>query len=217
MHLFLILSAPLAYVYILILRDEANQRSALTAIAALKGVLAYLVITVPLLIIRRFVTEPYGGSGVYFYSVVFDFVVPLYFAIILYLLFTRDVGGMTPEERSLSFLSFLAGAFSFAGFLDLFLRADYFGPYELFYLPALRISLMLLASSLFYRFAGETFWVRYLYLILLLATPFALGPVRLLASMNYGLAAVGLTLALFLGGWAVALFAAGRSGALRLQ
>ncbi len=217
MHLFLILSAPLAYVYVLILRDEANQRSALTAIAALKGVLAYLVILVPLLIIRRFVTEPHGGSGVYFYNLVFDFGVPLYLGIILYLLFTSDVGGMTPEERSLSLLSFLAGAFSFAGVIDLFLRADYFGPYELFYLPALRISLMLLASSLFYRFTGETFWVRYLYLVLLLATPFALGPVRLLTSMNYEPAAVALTLALFLGGWAMGLFAAGRSGTLRFR
>ena len=217
MHLFLILSVPLAYIYVLILRDEANQRSALTAIAALKGVLAYLVIIVPLLIMRRFVTEPYGGSGVYFYNLVFDFAVPLYLGIILFLLFTRDVGGLTPEERSLSFLSFLAGAFSAAGFLDLFLRADYFGPYELFYLPALRISLMLLASALFYRFAGETFWVRYLYLLLLLAMPFALGPVRLLTSINYGQAAIGLTIGLFLVGWAVALFAAGRSRTLRFR
>ncbi|MFW6313144.1 MAG: hypothetical protein ACOC2N_04595 [Spirochaetota bacterium] len=217
MHLFLILSAPLAYVYILILRDEANQRSALTAIAALKGVLAYLVITIPLLLIRRFVTEPFGGSGVYTYTVIFDFAVPLYLGIILYLLFTRDIGGLTPEERSLSFLSFLAGAFSFAGLMDLFLRADYFGAYELFYLPALRISLMLLASSLLYRFAGETFWIRYLYLILLLATPFALATVRLLTSINYGAAAGALSLVFFLGGWAMALFAAGRSRALRLR
>lgn len=217
MHLFLILSVPLAYVYVLILRDEANQRSALTAIAALKGVLAHLVTIVPLLIMRRFVTEPFGGPGVYFYNLVFDFGVPLYLGIILYLLFTRDVGGLTPEERSLSFLSFLAGAFTAAGFLDLFLRADYFGPYELFYLPALRISLMLLAASFLYRFAGETIWVRYLYLLLLLATPFALGTVRLLTSINYGQAAVGLTIALFLVGWAVALFAAGRSTTLRFR
>ena len=216
-HLFLILSAPLAYIYLLILRDQAAQTPGVTAISALRGAIAYLVILLPLLIVRRFVRQPFSGEGLYFYPLVHDFAIPLYLGLVLYLWFTRDVGGLSPEERFLSFASFLAGAFTLAGTMDVFIRADYFGPYELFYLPALRIALMLIAPSLYYHLSSGTFWVRYVYLILLLGLPFALSPVALLTSMSFGPAAAALTAALFVGGWAFVLFGIGSARSIRFR
>jgi len=216
-HLFLILSAPLAQIYLLTLRDETNQRSVLTIISSLKGVLAYLVVLVPMLAMDRFLSEPFGGSRMYFYNAVYDYAAPLYLGMILYLWFTNDVLGLTPQERFVSFSSFLAGMFTLAGAMDLFVRADYFGTYELFLLPALRIGLVGLAASLYYLFSAQPGWIRLVYLLLLLALPLALGTVPLLMNLNYAAAAAGVTVFLFLSGWAMALFAAGSVGSLRVR
>ncbi|MFW5776688.1 MAG: hypothetical protein ACOCZB_05310 [Spirochaetota bacterium] len=217
MHIFLMLSVPLAYIYLLVLRDEAHQPAALTAVSALKGAIAYLVVLVSLLMVERFVQRPYTGPGLYFYGAVYDFVIPGYLGFLLYLWFTRDPGGLAPEERFVSLLSFFAGLFAFAGLMDVLLRSAYFGAYELFHLPALRIALMVMLPVLSYRYAAETLWLRYLYLALILAVPFALGTAALLLNMNYLLAGTTVTVVLFAGGWASALFAAGGSRSLRYR
>lgn len=211
------LSVPVAYIYVLILRDEANQPAALTAVSALKGAIAYLVVLVPLLIIDRFVERPFTGPGLYFYGAVYDFAIPGYLGFLLYLWFTRDPGGLAPEERFVSLLSFLAGLFALAGIMDVFVRPVYLGAYELFHLPALRIALMLMLPVLSYHYAAETLWLRYLYLVLIVAAPFALATATLLVNMNYALAGVAVTVALFAGGWASALLAAGGLRSLRFR
>jgi hypothetical protein len=216
-HLFLMLSVPLAYVYLLIVRDEANQPAAMTSLSALKGAIAYLIVLIPLLAIDRFAERPFSGPGLYFFGTVYDFAIPGLFGFLLYLWFTSDPGGLTPEERFLSLTSFFAGLFTVAGFMDLFVRPEYFGSYELFLLPALRISLMLMLPVLFYFYAAETLWLRYAYLVLLAATPFALGTVPMLSLLNYPFAAIAVTLVLFLGSIAAALFAVGGRRSLRLR
>ncbi len=216
MHVFLIASVPLAYVYLLVLREQTGRTSAMTAVPALKGALAYLILLVPLLLMRRFVARPYDGAGLYLYASVYDYVLPVLLLFALYLRFTRDVGGLTADERFLSLVSFYAGAFALAGVLDLFLRADYHGPYELFMLPALRIGVMLILPSLYYQFSTETFWVRYLYLGLIAALPWVTGFVPLLSAMYLGLFAALLTGLLFFGGLAVAYLASGGPNRYRL-
>lgn len=211
------LSVPLAYVYVLILRDQANQPVVLTAVSALKGAIAYLLVLVPLMIIDRFVERPFTGAGLYFYGAVYDFVIPGHLGLLLYLWFTRDPAGLTPEERFVSLLSFLAGLFTLAGLMDVFLRPVYFGAFELFHLPALRIALTLLFPVLSYHYAAETLWLRYVYLLLIGLAPFALATAPLLLDMNLTLAGTAVTVVLFLGGWAAALFAAGGVRSLRFR
>ncbi len=202
-------SVPLAYVYVLVLREQAGRTSAVTAIPALKGVLAYLVVALPLLVAGRFVPRTYSGLDLYLYSAVQDFAGPGIVLFLLYLWFVRDVRRLTADERFLSFVSFLAGAFTLAGFLDLVVRADYHGPYELFHLPALRIVLMLVMPSLFYRFSADSSGFRFLYVLAILLVPAVLGLVPLLAISHYATASTIVAAALFLGGWATALLATG--------
>lgn len=211
----MIASVPLAYVYFLVLREQTGRTSAMTAVSALKGALGYLIVLIPLLLMRRFIARPYDGAGLYLYASVHDHAVPALLLFGLYLRFTRDVGGLTADERFLSLVSFYAGAFALSGFLDLFLRADYHGPYELFMLPALRIAVMLIVPTLYYQFSNETFWVRYLHLGLIVSLPWLLGLVPMLSGMYLGFLAVLLTALLFLGGWAAAFLAAGGANRYR--
>lgn len=217
MHLFLIISVPLAYIYLLVLRDQTGQSSALTAIPALKGALAYLIVAVVLLFIERFVERPFSGSGVYFYNAVYDFIVPVYLGFLTYLWFVPNARGDSPEERFLTLASFLAGLFTLAGVTDLFLRADYHGAYELFHLPALRIGLVVLIPTLYYHFSAETYWIRFLHLLLIAAIPFVFGGVPMLVFLNYAAAAIAASVVLFLVSWTAALLWVGGVRSLRLR
>ena len=189
----------------------------MTAIPALKGVLAYLVIAAPLVVASRLVPRPFDGVELYLYSVVQDFAAPGILSFVLYLWFVRDIRRLAPEERFLSFVSFLAGAFTLAGLLDLVLRADYYGTYELFQLPALRIALMLVLPSLFYRFSAGSSSSRYLYIPAILFVPLVLGAVPLLAMSYHTTVSAIVAAALFLASWAIALFATGDAARSRCK
>lgn len=212
MYLFLILAVPLSYIYILMLREQTGDAASTTAVVFLKGVLAFLIVLAVMLIAGRAVPRPYSGYGVYLYASVFDFAIPILGSTGLFFLFTRDARGYSPGDRSAMLLAFLAGSLSLESILDLFLRGDYFGIYELMLLPSLRISGVFFASLLFRAFGSETFWTRYTYLLLLLLLPFLLGVVYFLMSLNIGAAAVALSGVLFAVTWFLLLFTAGKTG-----
>lgn len=192
-------AVPLACLYVLVLRDDAGQPANLTAISFLRGMGGYLCVVPVLLLINRFVPAPAGGYRMLVHAGAVDLLLPTLLGTLLYLWFTPDVPGLPPVERLVSHLSFQAGLFSLAGLLDLVMRADYFGPYELFLLPTLRIVVVLLSSVLLYLYWDETFWVRYLYLATYPLVPFVFGSVFLLESMNLRLAAVAISAAGFFG------------------
>jgi hypothetical protein len=211
------LSAPLAAVYVLLLREPAGRTSVVTVIPALKGVLAYLLVAAPLLVASRFVPRSFDGIDLYIYSSVHDFAVPGILSFFLYLWFVRGVRNLTPDERFLSFVSFLGGAFTLAGLVDLAVRGDYLGPYELFHLPALRIALMLILPSLLYRFSSGTSASRYLYVLAVFLVPFILGAVPLLAGSHYTTASWVVAAALFVASWAMALLVTGNAARSRCR
>lgn len=215
MHLFLIIAVPISYVYLLVLREQANERSELVAMPVLKGALSYLIILIPLLSMERFIVRPYVGGALYFYVTIHDFAIPAYLGVVLYLWFTPRVRDSSPDERFLSLASFLTGLFTVSGIMDLFTRAEHFGTYELFYLPALRVALILFAATLVYQYAAETVWVRYVYLVALIALPFALGSAAFLEAIHADAWAIPLAALLFLGSWAAGLLWSGASRSLR--
>jgi len=217
MHVFLLFAVPLAYAYLLTLRDDSGQPSNLTSIAFIRGVAGYLVLLVALLIMKRFIPRPYTGVGGYLYATFFDYLVPVSGSFGLYLLFTRDVRSMSTSDRELALVSFLAGAMSFAGLMDLVIRPGYMGTYELFLLPAVRVAAVMLIPGLYVLYCDETFWVRYLYLALILLGPALFGVVYALHVASIYAASIGVTAALFFGGWAVAVFATSRGGPARLR
>ena len=133
------------------------------------------------------------------------------------LLFTPDVRGMSTGDRELALVSFLAGAMSFAGLMDLVIRPGYAGVYELFLLPAVRVGAIMLIPALYVLFCDETFWIRYLYLALILIGPALFGAVYSLYVENILAASIALAVAFFAGGWATALFATSRGGPVRLR
>ena len=184
MHLFLIAAAPLSFIYALILRDEAGEPPSLVGVSALRGMLAYLFELAILLLLGRFVPRVYSGLGAYFYSALYDFAVPILGTFLLYLWFTPDVRGLSSQERRLSLLSFIAGAVTLAGIMDIFLRAEYFGLYELFLLPALRVTAMLFIPILYRLFVDETFWIRGFYIAAIVVIPFVLAGVFFLVVLN---------------------------------
>ncbi len=216
MHLFLIAAAPLSFIYALILRDEAGEPSSLVAVSALRGMLAYLMELAILLFLGRFVPRIYSGWGAYFYSVLYDFGIPILGTFLLYLWFTPDVRGFSPRERRLGLLSFIAGAITLAGIMDIFLRAEYFGVYELFLLPALRVTAMLLIPIIYRLFVEETYWTRGFYIVVIVALPFVFAGVFFLVVLNISVAAILASAAGFCGAWLVTILgsraAAGRRG-----
>ena len=217
MHVFLLFAVPLAYAYLLTLRDDAGQPSNLTSIAFIRGVAAYLVLIAALLVMKRFIPRPYGGFSGYLFATFFDYLIPVSGSFGLYLLFTPDVRGMSTGDRELALVSFLAGAMSFAGLMDLVIRPAYAGAYELFLLPAVRVGAIMLIPALYVLFCDETFWIRYLYLALILIGPALFGAVYSLYVENILAASIALAVAFFAGGWATALFATSRGGPVRLR
>jgi len=203
MHLFLIAAAPLSFIYALILRDEAGEPSSLVGVSALRGMLAYLMELAILLLLGRFIPRIYSGWGAYFYSALYDFGIPLLGTFLLYLWFTPDVRGLSSRERRLGLLSFIAGAIILAGIMDIFLRAEYFGLYELFLLPALRVTAMLLIPILYRLFVDETFWIRGFYIAAIAALPFILAGVFLLVILNVFVGAILASAAGFCAAWLV--------------
>ena len=216
MHLFLIAAAPLSFIYVLILRDEAGEPSSLVGASALRGMLAYLIELAILLLLGRFVPRVYSGWSAYFYSARYDFGIPIIGTYLLYLWFTPDVRGLSSRERRLGLLSFMAGAFTLAGIMDIFLRAEYFGLYELFLLPALRVAAMLATPILYRLFVEETFWTRGFYIAAIAALPFALAGVFFLMVLNIRGGAILTSAVGFSGVWLVTILgsrtAAGRRG-----
>ena len=95
-------------------------------------------------------------------------------------------------------------------FIDLLIRTEYMGTYELFLLPAIRVGAMLLIPGLYVLFCDETFWVRYLYLAAIFLVPALFGGVYILHVLNLHLASIAGATAVFLGGWAVAVFGSSR-------
>jgi len=216
MHLFLIAAAPLSFIYVLILRDEAGEPSSLVGVSALRGMLAYLFELAILLLLGRFAPRVYSGWSAYFYSALYDFGIPIIGTYLLYLWFTPDVRGLSSRERRLGLLSFMAGAFTLAGIMDIFMRAEYFGLYELFLLPALRVTAMLATPILYRLFVEETFWTRGLYIAAIVALPFALAGVFFLMVLNIHGGAILTSAVGFSGVWLATILgsrtAAGRRG-----
>lgn len=215
MHIFLIAAVPLSYVYALVLRDEAGDDASLVGVSVLRGVVAYLVELVVLLVFRRFVRRAYSGLGAYFYAAAYDFAIPILGAFLLFLLFTPDVRGLSSRERRLGLLSFGAGVFILAGIMDLFLQSSYFGIYELFLLPALRVAAVLLVPVFYRLFVEETFWVRGFYLAAIVALPFAMAAVFLLVIMSMTAWAVVTTAAISSAVWLVTVIGARSRSVLR--
>ena len=211
MYLFLILAVPISYLYILMLRGQTGDAASTTGIPFLKGALAFLIVLAVMLIARRIVDRPFSGYGIYVYASVFDFAIPILGSTVLFFLLTRDVMGYSGQDRSAMLLAFLAGSLSLESVLDLFLRGDYFGVYELMLLPSLRVSGMVYASLLYRAFDTETFWTRYIYLLLLLLLPGLLGAVQFLLGLNIGAAAVSLAGLLFALTWLLLIVFAGKS------
>jgi len=216
MHLFLFAATPLSFIYALILRDEAGEPSSLVGVSALRGMLAYLMELAILLLLGRFIPRVYSGWGAYFYSALYDFGIPLLGTFVLYLWFTPDVRGLSSRERRLGLLSFIAGAITLAGIMDIFLRAEYFGLYELFLLPALRVTAMLLIPILYRLFVDETFWIRGFYIVAITALPFILAGVFLLVILNVFVGALLASAVGFCAAWLVTILgsrgAVGRRG-----
>jgi hypothetical protein len=203
MHIFLIAAAPVSYIYALILRDEAGESPALVGVSALRGLLAYLIELAILLLLGRFAPRTYSGIGAYFYSVLYDFGIPVLGSFLLFLWFTPDVRGLAARERQLSLLSFVAGVVSLSGIMDIFVRAEYFGVFELFLLPGLRVAAMLLIPVLYRLFVEETFWIRILYIAGIVAIPFAFASIFYLVTLNMFVGATLGTAGVFLGAWLV--------------
>ena len=215
MHIFLIAAAPISYIYALILRDEAGEPSSLVGVSALRGMLAYLIELAILLLLGRFSPRTYSGIGAYFSSVLHDFGIPVLGSFLLYLWFTPDVRGLAASERRLSLMSFVAGAVSLAGIMDIFVRAEYFGVYELFLLPALRVAAMLLIPVLYRMFVEETFWIRGFYIAGIVAIPFALACAFYLVALNMFVGAILATAGVFLGAWLVTILGSRTASAAR--
>lgn len=215
MHIFLIAAAPIAYIYTLILRDDAGEPSSLVGVSVLRGMIAYLLELGILLLLQRFAPRTYSGTGALFYSALYDFGIPILGSFLLYLWFTPDVRGLAADERQLSLFSFMAGAAFLAGIMDLFVRAEYYGVYELFLLPGLRVVAMLIVPVLYRLFVEETFWVRFFYIAAIVALPFAFASVFFLVMLNHFAAGILAATGLFLGAWLVTILGSRSAGRAR--
>jgi hypothetical protein len=126
-----------------------------------------------------------------------DFWLPSSLLLGLYALTAGGLQQLSAHERHLGLLSFFAGAFSAISVIDLFFGAEYPDAYQLFYLPAMRVALVLAVPALFYWYSDLIGWIRYIVLAGIFLLPFLFGVVAVLSLSNLVLPAVVTAIFLF--------------------
>lgn len=206
----MIFAVPLGYLYYLTLRDEAGQGPQLVGRMFARGSVYGVVVSLLLLLVRRIWDPSQHGAGLFWYLALHDYWLPVLFLTLLFML-TGSVRDMPPSERRTALVSCYGGAFTLFGVLDLFIRAEYQGIYELFHLPALRLAVMVAVPLFYALFAEETFWTRYLYLVAMSALPLLPGLIGLLSMAGYGVLSLVVTPVILAAAYAGSVFVGGSS------
>lgn len=204
----MIFAVPLGYIYYLTLRDEAGQGPQLIGRMFARGAVYGLLTVLFLLLVRRLWDPAQHGVGLFWYLALHDFWLPTLLLTLLFMM-SGAVREMPPSERRTGLVSCYAGAFTLVGVLDLFVRAEYQGVYELFQLPALRLAILVAVPLCYELFAEETFWTRYLYLAVMLLAPLLPGLVGLLTASGYAVLALLVTPVVVVASYAAAIFVGG--------
>jgi hypothetical protein len=161
MSLFLIVGLPLVFIFILALRwtSERTPNAKNLISICLKGLLCFLPGYLVLAIVRGIAGESLTGFTLYLTLLFRDHLTPFVIASGAFALFQSKIEYPTSDEGIvLAVFSFLSGFFALFGLMDFFARYGDWSASDLFLLPALRISALLILSSVsprFYRFQGS--------------------------------------------------------------
>jgi len=214
-QLFLIFAVPISYLYFLTVTGQSSASPLLLSRAIAKGALFSVLVLTAAALLRRFVSVSQSGFAYYFVTSLEDMWLPTIILVGLYAWSTREFRDQPPSERQTTLRSFLVGGFTVLSFFDLFLPAGYYSPYDLFLLPAMRVSLMLAAPAFFYLYSDTMSWHRYLILLGLFLLPFVYGVVFLLQSANFDAWATLVAATLLVGSASLAIATAGGLRSLR--
>lgn len=195
----MLLAIPFAYGIMLTLWGSRSSGSAATGAAFVKGAVSGLLFVLLMLLFPDVESALRPGIGTYLIRVAEDLGVPVFGGLLLFRLIHRSGARLGGATKVLSISSFLSGAFTVVALLDALVRAPFFSVYELYLLPLLRVSVILIVAFLFGLIDGETLWFRYLYMVAVVAAPVAAGSAGYLALFNYPLPAVVVTVVFALG------------------
>lgn len=144
MVLFLLLSVPFVYLFILQFQapivDQARQLRNPLVIGAASF---FLYIAIGLVFWPLFSTE-FRWADAFLMATISDQILPFMSALILFRLFFRKAWIGDRAERGELFLSFLAGFLTLLAVRDLTVSIDELGPVELFYRPLGRLCLLVI-------------------------------------------------------------------------
>jgi len=144
MVLFLVLSVPLAYLFILQFQAPFGDMARQLRNPLVIGAAGFFLYALGASFFWPLFSTEYRWSDAFLMATISDQILPFGSALILFRLFFRKSWNRNPEERAGLFFSFLAAFLFILSIRDLTVSINELGPVELFYRPMGRICLLII-------------------------------------------------------------------------
>ncbi len=174
MVLYLLTAVPLAYAFVLVLNGAPFPVRRFTVFPVVKGFVTGLVVYGILVLSAILVPLEISFFGVYIFSAVFTFTIPLLVAISAFFFLERRVFEESETAVFTSMTSFLAAFFSVYGLLDIVFGSARFSIYDVILVPSLRVGVLLLIPILVVTARSVFGWMKIVTFIALAIIPFGL-------------------------------------------
>ncbi len=178
MMLFMVFSIPLFTLLVLSIyrwqwMDGGTLFSALRGALSnsfIKGVFCCVLALIVILLLRRFVPLSFRPFKLFFILTLRDHLLPLFILL--------GVCFLTLQEKSFfEIIFFASGFYSLLSLTEVFLNYGKYDPYNLFLLPAMRMSMVLYFTLLFIRFREWYGFYKILFLIIIILIPLTAGAI----------------------------------------
>ena len=174
MVLYLLTAVPLAYAFVLVLNGSPYPVRRFTVFPVVKGLVTGLVAYGVLVLSAILVPFEISFSGIYVFSAVFTFTVPLLVATGAFFLVERRVFEESETAVFTSMVSFLAAFFSVYGLLDIVFGPVRFSIFDTILVPTLRVGLLMLIPILVVTARSIFGWMKLVTIVSVAIIPFCL-------------------------------------------
>jgi hypothetical protein len=150
-----------------------------------KGLLAFFPVYAVILLIRRIISAPFDSVLLYFDILLTDFLFPLIFAGLLFLLFSCRQMNDSKQNHAFIMAAFLAGFYTLYGIAELLQLGGIYDAYVLFFRPTLWIGIILFLPICIQEILSEYGARKLIYLGLSLLLLFLFTFIPVLWILNY--------------------------------
>ena len=199
MTLFSVFAVPIFFLFIVVSFLTENIKHKEIFVHYLKGVGIFILSLIVYLIFRKLLQLNYSTLGIYLYFFIND---NLFFSVMGlsgYIILYGFTECWHIEERLPELLVFFSGFFTFLGLTDMILHFGWYDIYLLFYLPVIRIILILGISMIVSKVITIHGYLKYFALAGGIVLPAATTLISFFYTLNYVWIALLLTVVLFSG------------------